>query len=195
MKRLDRVLRIASKLAPRERILDIGGGDGKYATKLYHVLESKEVEWLDKIQGFYIDKKSFPYKFDCFDFIFAGNMVEIVPDADFLLSEIHRILNWDGVAILTFPSLDWWANKIAILLGYQPYGDRPSTEYNVGKLFIRPQAFSEKNSGYFHYFSRRAFKQLAEFYGFSVKFHTLPWQRFSIVTLRRKHAICINSTW
>jgi ubiquinone/menaquinone biosynthesis C-methylase UbiE len=177
---------IADRFKPRLNILDIGGGKGEYAITLGSILGSCWVNNIDKKENCYIGNVPLPFKNEVYDFIFAGNMIDILPNPDNLLKEIHRIMTNDGVALLTFPSLDWWANKIAIILGYQPYGDRPSRDYNVGKLFIKPDKFYETNEGYFHYFSRRAFKQLAQIYGFKVKFHTLPWQRFSIVSLEKR---------
>jgi SAM-dependent methyltransferase len=182
MKRLDKCLKIASNYSARS-VIDIGGDDGTFVRKLASVLGSSIWYNFDRKNGDILGINNIPFFEHEIDFIFAGNMVDILPDPDFLLKEIARLLPPTGLALLTFPSLDWWANKIAILLGFQPYGDRPSTEYNVGKLFIKPDKFSEKNAGYFHYFSRRAFKQLAEIYGFKVKFYSLPFQRYSICLL------------
>jgi SAM-dependent methyltransferase len=183
MTRLDKVIEISRQFTPRKNLLDIGCGDGKFTRQLAMSLYAESSIGIDKKNGQDIKDYLPTGKTSSFDFIFAGNMIDIVPDPDFLLKEIHRLLTLDGIALLTFPTLDWWANKIAILLGFQPYGDRPSTEFNVGKLFIQPDRFSEKNPGIFHYFSRRAFKQLANINGFKVKFYSLPLQRFSICRL------------
>jgi SAM-dependent methyltransferase len=195
MTRLDKVLQIARKFDfYQPQILDIGCSKGDFSKQLGGAMGATAIFGVERdkhravgvtIVHTDIREKALPFDDGIFDVIFAGNMLDIVPDPDFLLKEIKRLLGVPGTSILTFPSLDWWANKVAILLGFQPYGDRPSTEVNVGKLFIKPRRFSEKNAGYFHHFSRRAFRQLAEFYGFRVKFHTLPWQRFSIVTLEK----------
>lgn len=183
MNRLDKCLKIASRYRVTS-LLDIGGGDGEFAQKLMWVTKAREGIVLDKTKNFFIKDTPLPYQNHSFDFIFAGNMVDIVPDPDFLLKEIKRLLKGGGVCLLTTPSLGWWMNKMAVLFGFQPYGDRPSTEYNVGKMFIKPHKFSEKNAGYFHHFTRRGLKQLVEIYGFRVKFHTLPLQRFIIAELR-----------
>jgi len=57
-----------------------------------------------------VDEENLPFEDNYFDCVFAG---EILDD--------YRVLKPKGFFILSTPNLAWWINRIALLLGFQPY--------------------------------------------------------------------------
>lgn len=63
---------------------------------------------------------SLPVKSDCFDVVFAGEIIEHLIDTDFFLEEIHRVLKRSGTLVLTTPNLCNIENRLRILIGRYP---------------------------------------------------------------------------
>ncbi len=151
--RLSKVIDMANTLSdkPYMSMLDLGCGDGFFTNKLASVIGAKKPCGIDiskkavalaRKNGVNaivmdIDLKNLPYQSDSMDFIFCGNLIELVADADHLLSEMNRVLKRRGIAIVTFPNIAAWLSRIALALGYLPYYSRISTRYDLGKMFSR----------------------------------------------------------
>ena len=132
-----------------KNFLDIGCGRGDFALRVaqsnklpevYGVDISSKLTAIARKQGVIasrhnIDKKNLPFKADSFDGIFCGEVIEHLYDPDHLLTEIRRLLSEKGVCVLTTPNLSSWYNRIALLLGYQPFFAESSTKHSVGQMF------------------------------------------------------------
>lgn len=177
--RFDKVLKIASRLKC-ERLLDIGCGDGTFTILLKESLKAKEVAGIEisqeaiaaaKEKGITayhldIDKSPFPFANDYFDVVYCGEIIEHVFDTDHLLNEVHRILKPDGIAILTTPNLAGWPNRLALLLGYQPFPTAVSPLHEgVGKLFFKGD---EGQWGHIRVFTVRALNELLRIHHLSI---------------------------
>lgn len=80
-----------------------------------------------------IDKLKFEDNF--FDIVFAGEIIEHLVDPDRFLEEIYRILEKNGILILSTPNLAAWYNRFLLLFGYQPFWTDASFKYPyVGKI-------------------------------------------------------------
>ncbi len=181
--RLLKVLSIAQSSVPKKtkRMLDIGCGDGSFTKILGRTLEVDEMYGICiapdaireasnrqiKAEVFDADSGQFPYPSSYFNFIYCGNLVELVADADHLLKEIHRLLKEDGKVIMTFPNIASWLSRIALFLGYLPYYSRVSTQFDLGKMFSKTKR--GQSSGFIRLFTPPAFSQLAKFYGLKVE--------------------------
>ena len=180
--RLKKVLEITQDQSskPVDILLDIGCGDGFFTQELSKILKPKEVYGIDIskeavqslnskiIKGFRIDvdESDLPYSSNFFDFVYCGNLIELVADADHLLKEIYRTLKKGGTAIITFPNMASWLSRIALLFGYLPYYSRVSTQYYLGKMFGK--ITSGKSTGFIRLFTLSSFKKLVNLYGFQI---------------------------
>lgn len=158
------------------RILDIGCGDGSFSVKLSEFAD--EVYGVDiaeeaverardkniKVYKVDIDTEKLPFIDNYFDAIYCGEVLEHLYDPDHLLTEMHRVLNPNGIGVITTPNLSWWLNRIILLLGFQPYLTEVSLKYNVGKF----KANIHEVAGHIRSFTNKALRELLELNNFEV---------------------------
>lgn len=177
--RLAKVARIARKYASgARRLLDIGCGDGTFAAELKCLLGAEAAFGVEISQAaadvantrqvaarvVNIDKSTLPFDDGFFDLIYCGEVIEHLFDPDHLLDEIKRLLAPEGVAILDTPNLASLVNRLALLLGYQPFFTDVSLRYHVGKL--RPM--DSEGGGHIRIFTKRALEELLMRHKFSI---------------------------
>ena len=165
--RFQRVLELACQIKG-ERFLDIGCGDGSFTLLLKNAIEAKEVFGLEiapeavalaqekGIKAFRvdIDEAGLPFE-DCyFDVIYCGEIIE-------------HLFDPEGICILTTPNLAGWPNRIALLLGFQPFPMAVSRKCEgVGKLLIRG---NEGQWGHINVFTLKALKELVKLHSFRIE--------------------------
>ena len=129
-------------------ILDVGCGSGSLTLKLKQACNASEAYGIDisesatklardkdiKAICLDIDNDDFPFQSNFFDAIFASEIFEHLFDSNRLLQNCIRTLKAGGTLVLTSPNLACWYNRIALLLGYQPFYTGVSLEHNVGHL-------------------------------------------------------------
>ena len=181
--RLKKIIRNLSKYNDDtvDRLLDVGCGDGDFTMLLKKVLDVKEVYGIDispkaveiaNKKGFTavqvdIDAEKFSFEDGYFDIIVCGEVIEHLFDPDHLLDEIYRVLKRKGICLLTTPNLAAWYNRVALLLGYQPYKSAPSLKNEwVGKLFGKEHSGGE----HIRHFTTRALKDLIKEHNFRIKY-------------------------
>lgn len=111
-----------------------------------------------------VDSGRLPFEAATFDLIYAGEVIEHLYDPDHLLDEVERLLTPGGVAILDTPNLACLVNRLALLLGYQPFLTDVSLRHNVGKL----RSINPGGSGHIRVFTRRALQQLLRLHSFQI---------------------------
>ena len=184
--RLSKVIKLAKKLrsGTHSRMLDVGCGEGSFSLELGKALGVSEIFGVDisphavgeatsrniHAIALDIDETDFPFKTESFDFIFCGNLIELVLDPDHLIEELYRVLSRKGCLIMTFPNICAWASRIAVLFGFHPYYDRISRRYDFGKMFI---PLSEGNStGFIRLFGVASFRRFLKLYKLkAIKFY------------------------
>lgn len=163
------------------KLLDMGCGDGMFTAALAKAVEAKEFFGFDisenavacaKKNGVHatkqdIDLIDLSYRNNFFDFIFCGNLIELILNADHLLSEANRVLKPEGYFIVTFPNVASWGSRLALLLGYLPYFSRVSTKFDLGKMGIPTK--KGDSTGFIRLFTLRSFRELVAYYQFSVE--------------------------
>lgn len=177
--RFAKILKIAGRMKA-ERLLDIGCGDGSFTVLLKEKLQATEVHGpeiapkavlaADKkgINAYLIDidKRDLPYDDNYFDFIYCGEIIEHLFNPDHLLMEVYRVLKPGGTCIITTPNLASWANRLALILGYQPFATAVSLEQEgTGKLIIKGE---EGQRGHIRVFTVKALKDFLRNYKFKI---------------------------
>ena len=159
--------------------LDIGCHDGEKTAALGRLLAADRTIGIDfegaalsdaqkrGIPAVALDlnqKASLPFPNSSFDCIHAGEVIEHLFSPDLLLTEIVRLLKPTGYAVITTPNLASWRNRIALFLGWQPFGTEVSTVFIVGN----PRAPRGIMSGHIRLFTTKAFLELVNLHGLSV---------------------------
>jgi SAM-dependent methyltransferase len=112
-----------------------------------------------------IDEEGLPFGDGRFDMVMATEVLEHVYDPDHLASEVFRVLKKDGKALISTPNLAWWANRAALLLGFQPFFTEVSTvDAGIGKL----HPGQKEAVGHLRIFTRRGFHQFAKLHRFRI---------------------------
>jgi 2-polyprenyl-3-methyl-5-hydroxy-6-metoxy-1,4-benzoquinol methylase len=187
-------------------LLDIGCGDGAFTIECAKTIGAQticgiEIDQNDaeeaKAKGmnvFITDaSQTFPFKNECFDVITANQVLEHVLNTDNMLKECYRVLNNDGVMILSAPNLCSLLNRVMILLGKQPTTLHVS-EIQVGNFLKGVETF-----GHIHAFAPPALKDLVEYHGFKVEkmvgsgyYPFLPKIARLLSQLDKRRALCLT---
>jgi len=103
-----------------------------------------------------------------FDVVYCGELIEHVFNPDKVIRDIYRVLKNGGLAIITTPNLACWYNRIAMLLGYQPFHYSATIEnYDVG-CFPLLRKGSVSGRAHIRTMTYKAFKELLRRHGFKI---------------------------
>jgi len=100
------------------------------------------------------------------DLVTALEVIEHLVNPDNMLREAHRILKNHGYLLLTTPNLASWVNRLAMLLGYQPYNCEVSTEIIAGVPW-KARTFA-KPAGHIRPFTLKALREVLTYHGFEI---------------------------
>jgi SAM-dependent methyltransferase len=171
--RLSKIIQLAEQLKPTD-LLDVGCGDGYLLTQLasridahlygVDVYELETASWTYKMADITV---GLPFSDGMFDLVVLGEVIEHVPDPDYLLDEIWRTLKPGGKVIVTTPNLASWANRVLLLLGIQPLFTETSSRRKLGRRFkFLGQGSSVE--GHLKIFTLPALKELTVACGFKI---------------------------
>lgn len=162
-----------------DRILDVGCNDGILSMDLKSALGARYIYGIDLdkeklkkaqergVDTFFldIDKDDLPFDADYFDAVFAGDVIEHLVDVDHFLAELYRTLKPDGILVISTPNLACWYNRLAFLLGFQPFWTDVSIRNpNAGKLL---KTGPEGGGEHIHVFTPKALRETAETHNFT----------------------------
>ena len=148
------------------RCLDIGCGDGLFGSLIrdrYHRLygiDGSKVALKDAVsRGIHtclvdLDSGFLPFRDDIFDCISCLDVVEHIYDPERFIKEISRVLNRDGILILTTPNIRFIDFLKRILLN----GQFPKTSQDHGSY----------DGGHIHFFTFKDIRDLLSANGFNI---------------------------
>jgi len=140
--RLKKIISLTSSLNPK-KILDVGCGNGFLLNELSNSLPKSSLTGVDvytipKNKRWSYKKaditKGLPFDNSSFDCVIIGEVIEHVPDPDFLLKETYKVLQKNGTLIISTPNLVSWANRLLVLAGVQPLFTETSSEKVLGRF-------------------------------------------------------------
>lgn len=110
------------------KLLDIGTGNGEiafYLSQFFDVVSVDVEDQRSQLSNFsfmLIDEDILPFDDNYFDIVISNHVIEHVDNADLHLSEIHRVLKYDGLVYLATPNRSWpWEVHYRLLfLHYLP---------------------------------------------------------------------------
>jgi 2-polyprenyl-3-methyl-5-hydroxy-6-metoxy-1,4-benzoquinol methylase len=97
-----------------------------------------------------------------FDGVFAGEIIEHLIDTDFLIAEIHRVLEPGGFVVLTTPNLASLENRMRLLFGIYPIW----VDYRL------------EGAGHVRAYTPQALKRQLREHGFVIERHVGNWVPF-----------------
>lgn len=160
-----------------DRFLDVGCADGQITLALSEAVGAREAWGVDiapeavaaarsrGVNAFQanLDHQDLPLPPEHFDVVYCGEVIEHVFDPEHLLLEIRRVLKPGGLCLLTTPNLAGWPNRVALLLGFQPFPTSATPGHEgLGKLLFKGE---EGQWGHIRVFTLRALKELLKLTG------------------------------
>lgn len=182
------------------RILDVGCGKGLFLRDFVGALRSRWKLDASRITGLDLvrspddlfaeisdrfefvqhdtDGNPLPFSDGSFDFICCNHVLEHVFETEKLVREFRRVLDGDGLCLISVPNLAAWINRVGFLWGNQPLGSEVGTESIV--YGFRPKHFQAhlsqfRPSGHIRDFTPRALQDLTGVCGFK----TVGWWKQS----------------
>ncbi|MGI6390582.1 MAG: class I SAM-dependent methyltransferase [Kiritimatiellia bacterium] len=146
------------------RVLDIGCGDGSLLEQIkgksLHGIDiskeqlAKAVQKGITVHQVNLDSEPIPYPAEHFDIIISSEVIEHVLVPDLLLREARRVLNKDGIFILTTPNLASFGKRLLLLFNRNP--------------FIECSPLEPSAVGHVRYFIFSTLKSIVERNGFAL---------------------------
>lgn len=116
----------------------------------------KDIDGIDWV--IYDANEGLPFKDNNFNFIFAGEVIEHIFDADKFISEIIRVSVDDAWLVLTTPNLASLWNRIFLMFGLQPHLFGVSRKKSYGNPFLKYDRFC----GHVKLFTYKAMKEFLD---------------------------------
>ena len=125
-----------------------------------------------------VDGHPLPFPDHSFDLVSCNHVLEHIFQTELLVREFRRIMEPQGLCIISVPNVACWPNRLAFLFGGQPLSAELGTEkgnYGIWPRFLRWRFAHWKPSGHIRDFTPRGLQDLTGDCGFS----TVGWWRQS----------------
>jgi len=115
-----------------------------------------------------------PFEDETFDVITANQIIEHLYNTDTFIREVWRVLKQGGYAVISTPNIASLHIIATLTLGFQPTATSVSDKLKLGNPLwggIQERSVSIEHPKHAHLrlFTRRALKELFEYYGFKVE--------------------------
>jgi len=168
--RIDKIIKIIFKISP-SNLLDIGCGSGYLLTNLHKKIPATKLYGIDIYANKKLNKQiiykqfditeGIPFRSNIFECVVLGEVIEHVPNTDFLLREISRVLIKGGILVISTPNLVSWANRVLVPIGIQPLFTETSSEINLGRQ-LKILGQGSKVQGHLKIFTSRSLAEILE---------------------------------
>ncbi|MDO8269896.1 MAG: class I SAM-dependent methyltransferase [Candidatus Levybacteria bacterium] len=158
------------------KILDVGCGDGTLTKvflygiprscniQLHGIDRERKCENKDIIyKKVNLESEKFPYPESFFDLVISNQVIEHLLNKDLFISECYRVLQKEGLVVLSTENIASLDNILSILLGNDPLSQHTGSKFNIGS-FLSPHfmetmgeggnKYSHKNVCSYHSFVR-----------------------------------------
>ena len=88
-------------------------------------------------------------------------------DPDHFLEEVYRVLEPEGIFVLSTPNLASIHNRIALLFGYQPFPMGVSARMNIGRVY-EPDSEHAQSLDHVRVMTLRSLKELLKIHKFEI---------------------------
>jgi len=160
----------------KNRILDLGCGDGSFVIKFRKHCETFGVDISQSavkmakeagIDAYEVDvsSQSLPFQDEYFDIVYMGDVIEHLTDPDHAIKEVTRVLKQNGFLVLSTPNLAYWLNRLLLLFGRQPLFSEVSTAKTFGR---GPRSYNFLPVGHLRLFTYKALKEFLTYYRFNI---------------------------
>jgi methionine biosynthesis protein MetW len=160
----------------KNRILDIGCGDGSFIIKFKKYCETFGVDISQNavkmakeagINAYEVDVSSqrLPFRDEYFDIVYMGDVIEHLTNPDFAIKEVARVSKRNGFLVLSTPNLAHWLNRLLLLLGKQPLFSEVSTAKTFGR---GPRSYDFLPVGHLRLFTYKALEEFLTYYRFNI---------------------------
>ena len=125
-----------------------------------------------------LDGKPLPFKDASFDFLSCNHVLEHIFETEKLVREFRRVLQPQGLCVISVPNTAAWANRLLFLFGSQPLGSEIGTEkvtYGFWPASLQPKLEKFQPSGHIRDFTPRGLRDLTAHCGFE----TIGWWKQS----------------
>ncbi|MEM2569742.1 MAG: class I SAM-dependent methyltransferase [Candidatus Bathyarchaeia archaeon] len=165
-------------LKRRRRLLDLGCGYGFLTEFFASILKFNEIYGVDldlerlkkaseraNVVRLDLENDSLPFSDGTFDLVMCFGVLDHLKFFDNIFSETYRVLDIDGLFLVSCTNLGSWDSRICSLLGYQPRHVEVSSKYLVGvpKIYYTVP----RPVGHIHTCTLKALKEIASLYGFT----------------------------
>jgi SAM-dependent methyltransferase len=160
------------------RLLELGCGVGTSLIRIRQLLKGREFTLIGTdiskeavnaarglgIDAFKVDLNAdrLPVQDESVDVVLFLEVIEHLYNSDNIMEEIRRILKSKGLLVISTPNLASWANRAAILLGFQPFSHDVSLIRGFGQARVSPV------NGHLKAFTRRALLEYVRYFGFRI---------------------------
>ena len=131
----DNITEALSEVNKNGYLLDVGCWDGEVTQEWADAVSTEKVYGIElvkkaalkakkkgiKVAATDIDKSTWPYPGNKFDYVISNLVIEHLADVDHFILESYRVLKKGGITIVSTNNLASWHNIICLFMGWAPF--------------------------------------------------------------------------
>jgi len=135
-------------------------------------------------------EKGIPLSDSSIDLCICADIIEHIRNVDLLMTEIVRILRRGGFLLVSIPNLSSFFDRMALLLGYQPFSLEVSAKGRFGDIRGHKQE-DLIQVGHCTALTKKALMDMLSFYGFKIlEVRGIPFHRGRALLVSAMDVLC-----